>query len=123
YADPRTTMRKARFEPGRSVKSRMSSNSVTPKVSFRPRVTAALLSCGIISSDDDITRVSGRGPDLSLFYIHLYLACFLCIRLPGRGTVILKTEGVDVPSKDKLHGELHDPRIASGLNLSEGSTV
>ena len=38
-----------RFEPGRSVRSRMSSNLVTPKVSFRPRVTAALFSCGIIS--------------------------------------------------------------------------
>ena len=33
---------------GRSVRSRMSSNSVAPKASFRPRVTTARFSCGII---------------------------------------------------------------------------
>src|SRR5580698_2565199 len=41
-------MRKTRLEPGRSVKSRMSSNAVTPKASLRPRVAAAIFSCGII---------------------------------------------------------------------------
>src|SRR5260370_506064 len=131
-------MRKARFEPGRSVRQRMSSNSATPKVSFRPRVTAALFSCGIIGllwnwiagqqsklmttpdrwgaagllgaelptaaqrrnvriaqdwSLSDITRVSGRRPVLSLASLHLYLACFLCVRLTGRGPVIFEARG------------------------------
>jgi len=88
--------RKARFDPGRSVRSWMSSNSLTPKVSFRPRVTAALFSCGIISLD--ITQVSDCRPVLSLASLHLYLACFLRVRLAVGGPVILEAGGSCCPS-------------------------
>src|SRR5437899_3326604 len=38
----------------------------------------------------DISRVPGREPVFSLASSHLYPACFLCVRLPGRGPVILE---------------------------------
>src|SRR5437763_5629342 len=47
YADPPTTMRNARLEPGRSVRSRISSNAANPNASFRPRGAASTFSGGI----------------------------------------------------------------------------
>ena len=48
--DPRTMMRKTSDEVRPLVILEMSSHSVTPKASRRPRVTASLFSCGIKTS-------------------------------------------------------------------------
>jgi hypothetical protein len=50
YGDPRTMMRKTSDEVCPLVIREMSSNSVTPKASRRPRVTAASFSCGIMAA-------------------------------------------------------------------------
>src|ERR1700733_6504534 len=58
YGDPRTMMRKTRDEVSPLVILEMSSNSVTPKASRRPRVTASVFSCGIMKSSLGKTPVS-----------------------------------------------------------------
>src|SRR6266496_1516238 len=47
-----------------------------------------------ICSLSDINRVSGRRPVLCLTSLRLYLACFLCLRLTVRGSVILELGGI-----------------------------
>ena len=49
YGDPRTTMRSTRSELRHRVILRISSIDLVPKASSRPRHTAALFSCGIMS--------------------------------------------------------------------------
>jgi hypothetical protein len=44
----------------------------------------------------DINRVSGRRPVLRLASLHLYRACFLCVRSPVRGPIILRS-GRELP--------------------------
>src|SRR5260221_13979661 len=99
--------------------SRMTSNSVTPKVSFRPRVTAAPISGGIIGPPlvldfarlpgrnqnrsigpfSDYDRVSVRRPVLSGSSRHLYLVLFLCVRLlAGRPVIVELRRVVDASS-------------------------
>src|SRR5205823_12257654 len=66
----------------------------------------------------DITGVLGRSPILSLASLRLYLACFLCVRLPGRKAVILNSGGSCCPFSAMRHR--HAPTAfgnTSGMSL------